>query len=84
MLLYPVALIFPGFDSSLQRFHMGESFLFEFFRPTGGCGFLWSGAIENEFLLFRNLGELLLQFIEVNGTFKVHVAAFLRVVISAH
>jgi hypothetical protein len=84
VLFYSVTLILPGLDSPLQRFDMRESFFLVLFRPTGGCGFLRSGAVEDEFLLFGNLGELFLQFIQVDGAFQVHVAAFLLVVIGAH
>ena len=54
----------PGVESPGERAHIDDAVLFEQERHPGARGFVWSGAVEDDLAISRNIGLALLDLVE--------------------
>src|SRR5579864_3230232 len=74
----------PGFDSALERLHVGKALFPIFGCLTGSASLGGSGSIEDDFLRLRQRAHLELEAGKQHGSVQVESPALSLVLVSAH
>jgi len=82
-LLERIVFGFPGVESAFEDFGVGEALLLVYDRQPGGRALILSGAVNDNFLFFREREQFFLELSPRQGSFQ-HFVFTLLVVIGAN